>query len=441
MGLLRIRVSSKIRLSPSSLIYASIILEITYAFLPLIRALPFFLRIIWRALPVLFLFAALAMGKKRRLITYAALIVFFGVFSGWQRSMVYANGMETSILSNCIVSVCYWSQLILGYSAIEYIDFYQAERIINFSKVLCVLSCVTTIIGNFVIPGITRASANFSETDFGFYIFNIGTYSFIYAIVFFVPTLLFLRRNGIEERNNRKINVVVLLIILCIVFSQFFAAFVLLFISLLAINCNRNLFLKIFLITLGAVFCILLLRSVTDYIIILCNRLSAVGMGQLAERLRGMVYLLKSNTTFGDVAARMHLYRVSWQHFLHNPFLGLIGRLGFNRAPQYTASEMLGMSVESIMAVGQHSDIIDLLGGSGLLGCFPFVFVMFRFLKRMIFHAETKRMKNLFIIILIQYIIYGFVDHAFSCLDVSIITFVMPAILLIVDREKAENAV
>ena len=94
-----------------------------------------------------------------------------------------------------------------------------------------------------------------------------------------------------------------------------------------------------------------------------------------------------------------------------------------------------------VNSVGQHSDIVDLLGGGGILCFIPFVLVMRYYWKNVRSHIKNNVLLTYAFIGFLQYLIYGIVDHSFSCVDVALVVFIlMPLLSKLGGAEAAEPA-
>lgn len=379
-----------------------------------------------------FLLLAIILGNNQNLFGSLLITVCYGFFSGWQRSMVYANGMGQSIFRNCLYSCFYWVELTMGAAVLEYFDRELAKKTLNFAKFFCLLSCLTTILGNITIPGATRMSSSFSDEEFPFYIYNMGAYSFIYAIAIFISIAIFMYRssNNNKDKQSKTWLFLSFLIGTCVVFSQYLTAIAIACMSIFVFGKEESVW-KI-IVKLVTVFLIAYcsISVISRVLITLSVILSNNGMDSLANRIRGMGLLLGTNQRSGDVGSRIYLYSISLQHFLNNPLFGLIGQLGFRRASYHTTAQLLNMGTNSVMAVGQHSDFFDLLGGSGIVGTIPFILTVFSYFKKVFVESKSDGVKTLVVVVVIQYLLYCVFDHAFSCFDVSVIAFAMPAVVV-----------
>lgn len=160
------------------------------------------------------------------------------------------------------------------------------------------------------------------------------------------------------------------------------------------------------------------------------------GMSDLQERLYGLYSLLATGNRTGDVGARLYLYQLSITHFINNPLLGVVGTLGFTRA-QYVPVVAILNDYSNTLFVGRHSDIVDLLGGGGLIVFVPFLAIMIWFFKTVRRNAKnTESLKYVFVAY-IMFFVYGLFDHSFSCGDVSFTFFVLVPMLTKLELENS----
>ena len=88
----------------------------------------------------------------------------------------------------------------------------------------------------------------------------------------------------------------------------------------------------------------------------LVDMISSINQGQL---------------TGGTLTGRQYLHAISWNSFLQNP--------------------LFGTSV-----VGEHSSLLDRMGGMGLAAALPFVMIFISFIRRMVKLYETKMSRVFF---------------------------------------------
>ena len=417
------------KMSVGTLVEIGLFFCVSYAFLPIIRVTPTFVRAIWRLIPEACLLLVVLMTKKTVIRNSFFIVTAFSIFIAIMRSLVYANGIVESYLTNIANSILYWHYIVYFFCIVIYLKEAKARKLFNFSIKLIILTCFTTSIGNLIFPEMSRYSSSFLVNDFAYYKYNVGAYAFIYAIVFVLAILLALiadkKKTTIKE--HRLYLVCAGLIVACIILSQYMTALSLILIAVVIMVLFRNQPIIVKAIIIAIV--LLAFLFIQPILQILLRLMETLGFESLAERVGGISNALFQEGSYGDVMARMHLYRISLQYFWKNPFFGLVGYNGFKRVEPLTATRMLNMLIPNVLGVGQHSDLIDLLGGNGLVGVSAFVFMMLYFYKKQRrFTQKHNDFLSFMRVNLLIYIIYGIFDHSFSCIDVAIALFALPAV-------------
>lgn len=423
------------------LIKAAIILQALYAFLPILRVSPDIIRIALRMTPFLLVTLGVFISKDKKLRGVYLIVNGFALLIGFLRSMVYANGIGPSILMNCATSMLYWITVVEGVYLLSHCSYQQASKILKVAAILVAITCFTSILGSIAFPGAIRESSDFSEEEFAYYWFNMGTYSFIYAITFFMPICLFYIKNKsvlLFSRSQNKILVRVLLveIFMAIFFSQFMTALIIALVGVFCFLCSSKSFKayrkKFFRLSIGGIAFLIVLAPIVN---LMASLLEGWGLEGLHERFMGVYQVLTGGflAAEGDVGARVFLYGLSLQHFLVNPVFGLWGELGFSRAPQFSADELLNTSYAT-QCVGQHSDIIDLLGGNGLFGFILFFAFIIWFWKNAKKYATSESALTFMHAALVMFVVYGVFDASLACLDVALTLFVLVPIVLLANK-------
>lgn len=416
--------------------YIGLLISIVYAFLPLVRVVPDVLKYIIRGIPLLCCMVATLKRSSLNLWCRLLIIIIFSIFNALIRVYANANGIDadTDFLMFTVVAICYWLTLYEGEYVSKYYDSMFAGKIIRLILGLLTFSCLTTIIGNLIFPEITRASASSSEAIN--YWYNIGSYGFCYAAGFLIPTVVILIRTKII---SRKCYVVVLLLFLVPIVCQFFTSIVISIIGLTMTMVNPKYYKRLIIIVVFFCFlCLCIPLSVWGSLLqIVANVIASLGNEILYERIDGLAQLLSTGVTYGDAHARFALYEMSLTHFIKNPILGLIGEKGFVRMHP-TPYDLIWLGDGADVSVGRHSDFIDLIGGGGLVGFIPFALLLTNHFRKFAKIFRNSATKTLLLILIMQYVVYGIVDHAFSNYEVAFSVFVVPVFagLLIMKREE-----
>ena len=387
--------------------------------------------------PFLFVTLGVFISRDKKIRKVYLIVNVFALLLGFLRSMVYANGIVPSILMNCATSMLYWITVVEGVYIISYFSYKQSSNILRFAAVLVAITCFTSILGSIAFPGAIRESSDFSEEEFAYYWLNMGTYSFIYAITFFMPICLFYVKNRsvlLFNRSQNKFLVrgLLVLIFLAIFFSQFMTALIIALVGVFCFFCSsysfkayQKRFVKM---SVGGIVFLIVLAPIVN---IMATLLEGWGLEGLHERFMGVYQVLTGGflAAEGDVGARVFLYGLSLQHFFINPVFGLWGELGFSRAPQFSADELLNSNYAT-QCVGQHSDIIDLLGGNGLFGLILFLSFIIWFWQNAKKYTTSGSALTFMHAALVMFVVYGVFDASLACLDVALTLFVLVPIVL-----------
>lgn len=421
-------------ISANELFCFSLYVFVIYALFPLVRSLPMGIRALFRGLPELMLIVVILLKKDAKLFINYIWVTIAAVFIAIVRSSVWANGIEESVFANCLSSVLYWHCITQGYYVCRFLDGDKAKKILRMAVGMISFSSLTTILGNLIWSEATRDATGI------YYKYNVGAYSFVYCLAFVLPWVLYARENkGLLPQSKKFLTVVAVEILVCIFVGQYMTALLVALMSVLVIGKRKSIKKTIGVFALLLVLIILLYQPM----LMLLNAVSVwvgnAGFASLEERIHGMYILLKGSKIYGDVGARVHLYSISLRHFFENPMLGLFAKTATSRSPYYKTSQLLNMSIESVNAVGQHSDIIDLLGGGGLVAFIPFLALLASHAKRFFSGVSDKPLKHAFFVVMIQYVAYGIFDHSFSCFDVALAVFLVPMLVRKVRLDSAEK--
>ena len=214
---------------------------------------------------------------------------------------------------------------------------------------------ITTFFGLIEFPSASRDLASYQ--NFFFYSQrNIGGFGFFYSLPFFGLILINLKKNKI-------LNFLIWFFILsCIVLSQYF---ILLIIFLLTFfirvkNIKFNLFflrLMIFLASL-CLFFIICNDSLINFLKFLIELTEFFNLNFLSEKIFDFVNLLLTNQAGNSIDARLSVYIKSVISFFTNPFFGSL------------------LKPEPIGSVGGHSELLDLLGSTGIFGFFILILMI-----------------------------------------------------------------
>lgn len=262
------------------------------------------------------------------------------------------------------------------------------------------ISTITTIYGNILFPEASRQLASTGDGS-RFSRRNIGGYGFVYAGLLALPFAM----HGINscQKKTEKLCYVIEFasILVMLYFTQYATALLLgILMSLtIAILKMKNTMARF---TIGAVFIYAYIgcRSyIGKWLLSVQLYFKSQDAVQLAERVRLLREAYLGNEFSGDLATRNSLYKQSIEAFINSPIWGSI----FNGSK-----------------VGGHSELLDILGATGILGGGLFVVVFLFNVNRIL----KNRDKAIFV--------YWFTSSLFFLLLASINTAIFKEIGLVI---------
>lgn len=232
------------------------------------------------------------------------------------------------------------------------------------------ITCITTIIGLRKYPLASRqlASGTAIYDTLRYKMVNIGGYEFIYALVLLIPVLFWMIKRA---KGFWKIVYVSVLIldVLCIYVSQYTIALICMAIALVMVWMQKNrraasifaIFMVVFLSLGGMTFLGQLVYWVSDLI----------EFDYVSDRLRQVAQLISGQTVNTETS------RERIEHYM-------------NQLEAFSSSPILGHNWYdfSVRYVSGHSLVLDVLGGTGIVGGIVLV-VLFRKLYQLV--IRTKR--------------------------------------------------
>lgn len=376
-------------------------LLISFSLLPITRVFPSVAKGLI-IVAVFFLSLIFAIGQRRRFSTthYFALLASFVCLNALIYAGEYRFVQEFDFLSKYLMMMAFALNFILT----AYVGSSSITWAKKYLLVLLVVTSFTTLLGLISNPDASRllASGN-TDSNRTIQIMNIGGYGFIYAATIATPWIIY------KFREEKKASYIFALVVigLCIFKSSYTTA-ILLFIccvgaSIFIIKSSgRNKFIRSLLTVLVlGLFALLILTSNIFWELAL-NIVD--GNDILVERIANLRDLFVSKSTEGDISFRGRLYSMSWQGFLNNPILGNI----FSSAPTN---------------LGYHSEIIDLLGGCGIVGLIALVITVICVSKQYSFseNVYSQKMKPYFIVAMFALFILSFIDTIIGSLEIATI--------------------
>lgn len=218
------------------------------------------------------------------------------------------------------------------------------RKFLNFVYVVAFVTAITTIMGSFAYESPCRelATPDNLEIDRLYKSRNIGGYGFIYFLVLLTPVVL----KDLIQRKSLKNLILFVTFGFCIVRSEYTTALLLFIVAIGLVTLSFSKSVIVRLVILGVFITSLsgiqgLLNSASTYF--------SDSSYMMSKRFEMMSDYGEYGDADGDLEIRMVLYYQSIEAFLHNPLFGRL--LSFEHRP-----------------LGGHSELLDFIGNSGLLG-------------------------------------------------------------------------
>lgn len=329
------------------------------------------------------LLLAVAVKNQESLFLVLDLFLFIILFFCVEFWGVYRNNDIINYLINFVIAFLPIIFAALVQREQKDINFYR--NYLQVAAIFAAITAITTIIGLKVYPMASRELASgtaiYDTTKYG--AMNIGGYQYIYAMVMFVPIMLFLIKNA--EGLKKGFNILLLVAIcLCVYESQYTIALITLVLSFLIIwFCSiKKREGKIFIVIAVILFFVLggsLLSSLFGWLSsIMKKEYVADRFLQLSQLFSGQAI----NT--GTSAERIEYYEQQINAFFSSPIWG-------HNIFTYSSDYVSG-----------HSTILDVLGAFGIIGIIAIVFIVKAINKR-VFNKKSwsKYSKSVWIMLCI----------------------------------------
>lgn len=335
------------KIKNKALFWASVSL-ILYVLFPVTRILPDVIKGAW----VLFSFLAGAKGiffnNTKNKAAYAYVILFALLINLLIYAGEYRLSGAFSFFAKYIVMFVFWLPFLYGAWYSNNNDENAVIIIKNLIFWCLIVTCVTTIIGQFVYPDAARLLAdNDTETHRVFQSINIGGYGFSYALAISVPYLIGKIR---FEKDYKYIPAIVVFGVTIILQNYVFAMILyilLVIVSLLLVQNNKDRFLKfafVFIVVFVIVYFAMLKNPLFWEWFMKLFKNNTV----LTQRFGDIQNFFLDKTATGDISYRSSLYDRSFDAFKNSPIFGNV--FGGNNE------------------LSRHSEAFDYLGGTGIFG-------------------------------------------------------------------------
>jgi O-antigen ligase len=345
------------------------VLVVLYAMHFTMPIVGFYTPAIVHAAVLLFLYGFLLIkGGRMALSDFAKIIPIFIINI---LSIIYSGFKDAAV-------EIYWlSQLMIHPLLTLYLirekDKKAVRRMVIIIAISILVTAITTYFGCLTHPGASRdVAAKLNTSDSALYALymtlNIGSFSFIYAMVLLTPLLIYAIK---DKLIKRWIGLVALLIVLmAVVYSEYTTALLCILISLIILFVfPKQLKTKHFIIMVivTAVFMYASAWLLTPFLDVLGN---LIGGEFTSVRLQELSSFSANEQSYleGDMEARSNLYMKSIYSFLSSPIWG-----------------------SSSAQVGGHSYVFDNMAKFGLIGIVGMIMMFWAIFKY--FYAPFKQQK------------------------------------------------
>lgn len=376
--------------------------------------------------------------------------IIFAMFIIWSvLAFILNSGYLKSLFKNHIISIALFVLLVsissilgtksLNSSAINYIillmmfciyvyyDNYgsNTEKRVLLLTALAALffSAVVTVYYLIINPAISR------QVSTGWYEGNlhniVGGLFFIYSLIPVIIAGLTVLKHRLDYKTGYLL-LLILLFILTVLSSNFATATILLIVIIPFIYFRPNI--KKF-ILVAAILCVSLLTLVIVYTLfpnIVENFLSTFLYPQLAERIINIFQIFTGDLpSSSSLYERMLLINKSTDTIISSPLFGVFGK----------SQEVVSK------AIGGHMQWLDDFASYGLIGIIPFWYFMSGFVSNLIKRCSFAYYKKAIYLIIIYFVIWGFMNpvmkgEVFSA--IFIVTPFMPYILN--EKDKTDES-
>lgn len=322
----------------------------------------------------------------------------------------YSSNKNSSIVSFSTRFLLFFIPLFISLFFFEKKCF-PSEYVWRILNIVLLITMITTIIGNYRYPEVSRllAGAASEEEVYFYYRQNIGGYSFVYSSVLYFPYLL--RNFGSIRRLDKVINIACVIgVWLLVLESAYTLALVILLIETVLLIVYKVKHKKVItlLIVLFCLFFLLFKSSFAQLFYSIASYFWGKGDLLFAERITGIGDILSGAKVDGDTASRLNLYTISFQSFLSNPIFG---------------------GIFSSTNLGGHSELLDLLGATGIIGFIILVVIIWNFIKTTSKNILTED-RYVFFISIFAFLFFMITDTVFSSTSVGLVVFLSPCLVL-----------
>lgn len=342
-------------------------------------------------------------------------LLFYGVF--------YVTGYGRGLEDHLFNYARFGFTILLFNYYLEANDYKAIRRLTFFSIGCIVFTCIITLNTLFVNPMAARVLATGrEELTQGLTGIGIGSYGFIYGLVFVAIALFGSLKSGLIRKRKIIFAVLLALFVFTIFKASFMFAILILTITsvllLLNVKSTPN-FIIVTLVLLGLFF--ILSPAIHNVFVFLGDTVKSEA---LSMRFYEFAYLLKYGNVEGTInaAARLDLYALSFKSFLSSPIIGIGWHYGYGT---------------SVFGIGGHSAFLDELARYGILGS-GFLFVALISNAKFVYRRfKDSKQKMVYYCSMSAFFILGMINTLLFVPVAIMAYFVVPGIICTVSKHDA----
>ena len=253
---------------------------------------------------------------------------------------------------------------------------------------------------------IKQMTGNINTVDYG--LFGVSNYYIVYSCVLLIPVYLF----GFNRLHGWKRVVWRTAALLNFVFIAGSGFMLVIFLSILIVLLYLFMLMKssyrflLFVPLLLIVIVLFYSDVVYNLLISLSERVSNY---ELQQRFIAIADLLKYGDVSSPTMARLDLYKQSIRAFLHHPLFGALNN--------------------DTYALSGHSTLLDIMGGTGLMGLLPYLGFLYYSLQSALTYAQDRQYRKCIYASYIVFLVMSTVNPVFSYTPIcATLFFLVPAL-------------
>lgn len=232
---------------------------------------------------------------------------------------------------------------------------------------------------------------------------NCATWGMTYAYAFSLPSLF----NRFHQTERKIYLVSAIIISAFIIMAQITFAQIIMLAFWFFVFLKPKTTKKLFTYIMGfIVIAMILYMNITKILMIFYRFFEAKRMETTALRIYELYISFYSDRLYGDAAARMELYLASFWTFLKKPFVG-------------TKSVV----VREYSKFGLHSQILDSLAATGIIGSLCGFTPIFTAIRRNNRFIKDEMTRSYFIITICMFVFYLLINPSWFCPEILFTTF------------------